>query len=74
MLNVNTSAAVAANPRVNLYKTYIDNLKPKNKSYFVCDSEVVGLRVVVQVTGIKTFYLQRYNKIKKYNISLWINN
>ena len=61
-------------PRVNLYKTYVDNLKPKNKPYFVCDSEVVGLRAVVQVTGIITWYLQRYNKAKKYSQRYKIGN
>ena len=38
----------------------IKRLPSKNQKYYVLDSECIGLRVYVQITGAKSFYLQRY--------------
>ena len=35
----------------------IKKLPKKNQKYYVLDSEVIGLRVYVQITGEKSFYL-----------------
>jgi integrase len=53
--------------RRKLYQSFVENLPIKNKQYFVCDTEVIGLRVVINATGVKTFYLQRYNKKTKFS-------
>jgi len=45
----------------------IKKLPKKNKKYYVLDSEVIGLRIYVQITGEKSFYLQRYLKEFKYS-------
>ena len=45
----------------------IKRLHPKNQKYYVLDSEVIGLRIYVQITGEKSFYLQRYLKEFKYS-------
>ena len=44
------------------------DLLTKNRRYYVLDTEVVGLRIYVDVTGHKTFHLQRYVSDKGYNI------
>ena len=33
--------------RRKLYQSFVENLPIKNKQYFVCDTEVIGLRVVI---------------------------
>ena len=38
----------------------IKKLAHKNQKYYVLDSECIGLRIYVQITGAKSFYLQRY--------------
>ena len=45
----------------------IKRLHPKNQKYYVLDSEVIGLRIYVQISGDKSFYLQRYVKEFKYS-------
>ena len=45
----------------------IRKLGPKNQKYYVLDSEVIGLRIYVQISGDKSFYLQRYVKQFKYS-------
>ena len=45
----------------------IKKLLKKNQKYYVLDSEVIGLRIYVQVSGEKSFYLQRYLKEFKYS-------
>ena len=45
----------------------IKRLPKKNQKYYVLDSEVIGLRIYVQITGGKSFYLQRYLKEFKYS-------
>lgn len=45
----------------------IKKLPKKNQKYYVLDSEVIGLRIYVQITGEKSFYLQRYIKEFKYS-------
>jgi integrase len=45
----------------------IKKLPPKNQKYYVLDSECIGLRVYVQITGAKSFYLQRYISEYKYS-------
>ena len=40
----------------------IKKLQPKNQKYYVLDSEVIGLRIYVQISGDISFYLQRYVK------------
>ena len=42
--------------RVRFSDTYIKSLKPRDKPYSVGDSEVVGLRIYVEISGTKTFY------------------
>ena len=43
-------------------KAMIKRLPKKNQKYYVLDSEVIGLRIYVQISGGKSFYLQRYLK------------
>ena len=45
----------------------IKKLQKKNQKYYVLDSEVIGLRIYVQITGDKSFYLQRYIKECRYS-------
>ena len=45
----------------------IKKLSKKNQKYYVLDSEVIGLRIYVQVSEEKSFYLQRYIKEFKYS-------
>tara|TARA_R100000687_G_scaffold82658_2_gene82790 strand:- start:193 stop:1539 length:1347 start_codon:yes stop_codon:yes gene_type:complete len=45
----------------------IKKLFPKNQKYYVLDSECIGLRIYVQITGEKSFYLQRYIPEYKYS-------
>ena len=45
----------------------IKKLPKKNQKYYVLDSEVIGLRIYVQITGEKSFYLQRYLKELRYS-------
>ena len=45
----------------------IKRLLKKNQKYYVLDSEVIGLRIYVQISGDKSFYLQRYLKEFKYS-------
>ena len=45
----------------------IKKLPKKNQKYYVLDSEVIGLRIYVQISGDKSFYLQRYLKEFKYS-------
>ena len=45
----------------------ISKLQKKNQKYYVLDSEVIGLRIYVQLSGEKSFYLQRYIKEFKYS-------
>jgi hypothetical protein len=40
----------------------IKKLPKKNQKYDMLDSEVIGLRIYVQTTGEKSFYLQMYIK------------
>jgi len=45
----------------------IKKLLPKNQRYYVLDSECIGLRIYVQITGEVIFYLQRYIPEYKYS-------
>jgi len=45
----------------------IKRLPKKNQKYYVLDSEVIGLRIYVQISGDKSFYLQLYLKEFKYS-------
>ena len=45
----------------------IKKLPKKNHKYYVLDSECIGLRIYVLVTGEKSFYLQRYIPQYKYS-------
>ena len=45
----------------------ISKLQKKNQKYYVLDSEVIGLRIYVQLSGEKSFYLQRYIKEFRYS-------
>ena len=45
----------------------IRKLLPKNHRYYVLDSECIGLRIYVLITGEITFYLQRYIPEYKYS-------
>ena len=45
----------------------IQKLQRKNHKYYVLDSEVIGLRIYVQITGDISYYLQRYLKEFKYS-------
>ena len=45
----------------------IKKLPKKNQKYDVLDSEVIGLRIYVQTTDEKSFYLQMYIKEFKYS-------
>ena len=45
----------------------IKKLHPKNQRYYLLDSECIGLRIYVQITGEKSFYLQRYISEYKYS-------
>ena len=60
--------------RVKLNQSFVEKLPTKNKQYFVCDTETIGLRIVINITGVKTFYLQRYNKKTKYSARYKIGN
>ena len=40
----------------------IKKLPKKNQKYDMLDSEVIGLRIYVQTTGEKSFYLQMFIK------------
>ena len=35
----------------------IKKLQKKSQKYYMLDSEVIGLRIYVQITGDKSFYL-----------------
>ena len=48
--------------RIKYTEAMIKKLPKKNQKYYVLDSEVIGLRIYVQITGEKSFYLQRYLK------------
>ena len=54
--------------RVKWTEASVRDLLTKNRRYYVLDTEVVGLRIYVDVTGHKTFHLQRYVSDKGYNI------
>jgi len=45
----------------------IKKLPKKNQKYYVLDSELIGLRIYAQITGEKSFYLQRYLKEFRYS-------
>ena len=45
----------------------IKKLLPKNHRYYVLDSECIGLRIYVLITGEIIFYLQRYIPELKYS-------
>ena len=45
----------------------IKKLGPKNQKYYALDSEVIGLRIYVQISGDISFYLQRYVKQFRYS-------
>ena len=45
----------------------IRKLPKKNHKYYVLDSECIGLRIYVLITGEKSFYLQRYIPQYKYS-------
>jgi len=59
------------NEEKQLRKKYTDamvrKLLPKNHKYYVLDSECIGLRIYVLVTGEIAFYLQRYIPEYKYS-------
>ena len=48
--------------RVKFTNAKIEKLPRGNRKYYKLDSEIVGLRVVVHITGAKAFYLSRYIK------------
>jgi hypothetical protein len=54
-------------PRKKYTNAMIQKLQKKNQKYYVLDSEVIGLRIYVQITGDKSYYLQRYLKEFKYS-------
>ena len=45
----------------------IKKLPKKNHKYYVLDSECIGLRIYILITGEITFYLQRYIPEYKYS-------
>ena len=53
--------------RIKYTEAMIKKLPKKNQKYYVLDSEVIGLRIYVQITGEKSFYLQRYLKEFRYS-------
>ena len=53
--------------RVKFTEAMIKKLQKKNQKYYVLDSEVIGLRIYVQISGDISFYLQRYLKEFKYS-------
>ena len=53
--------------RIKLTDAIVKNLPSMNNRYYRLDSECIGLRVYVQVTGAKAFYFQRYIKQFKYS-------
>ena len=52
----------------------VKRLLPKNQKYYVLDSEVIGLRIYVQISGEISFYLQRYVKEFRYSKKTKIGN
>ena len=47
-------------PRVKHTNATIKKLLKKNHPYYVLDSECIGLRIYISITGDISFYLQRY--------------
>ena len=61
--NIDSSLATARSSvksyverRVKLNDTYIKKLRPKNIIYSVGDSEMVGLRMYVRISGTEIYY------------------
>ena len=54
--------------RIKYTEAMIKKLSKKNQKYYVLDSEVIGLRIYAQITGEKSFYLQRYLKEFRYSV------
>lgn len=50
--------------KISFSKTVLDNLPAQEQRYFVYDSKVPGLAVLVAPTGAKSFYLYRWVKGK----------
>lgn len=50
--------------KISFSKTVLDNLPAQDRRYFVYDSKVPGLAVLVAPTGAKSFYLYRWVKGK----------
>ena len=46
--------------RVRWTEASVAKLQTRNHRYYVLDSESIGLRIYVDITGNKTFHLQRY--------------
>jgi len=53
--------------RIKYMEAMIKKLPKKNQKYYVLDSELIGLRIYAQITGEKSFYLQRYLKEFRYS-------
>ena len=54
--------------RVKLNDTYIKSLRARDKLYSIGDSEMVGLRLYVHVSGSKIFYFS----YKPLNAKNWV--
>lgn len=60
-----SSAVSYANQYVRLTDALVQSLKPQAKAYIVKDSELKQLRVIVQTSGVKGFYVQYGQKKRK---------
>ena len=76
--NIDSSLAIArssvktyAERRVKLNDTNIKKYRPKDKIYSIGDSEMVGLRLYVRISGSKIFYYCYKPKNEK---NYWNNN
>lgn len=57
-----------------LTKSYIDTLKPTEKSYEVWDTEVKGLGCMIHPTGKKTYYfLYRFKSVTKQRLKVGVH-
>ena len=64
MINTSTKKKMS-DMRVHLSDKVIKALQPREKQYSIGDDEVIGLRVFVYPSGIKTFHYCYTDKDKK---------